>query len=164
MSEPITHSRGYASPLGTLTLVGGDGGLRAVLWPADSPKRVPMPTETSERSHRVLDETARQLDAWFARQRRTFDLPLDLQGTVFQVKVWRSLADIAYGTTSSYGEQAARLGRPTASRAVGAANGSNPVSIVLPCHRVVGNNGSLTGFAGGIEAKRWLLDFESRPG
>ena len=159
-SFPAVHRRSLDSPLGTLTLVGSDAGLRAVLWPADRVGRVPLPPDMSDASHPILEETARQLDAWFVRTRRTFDLPLDLHGTVFQVKVWRSLADIAYGTTASYGEQAAHLGRPTAARAVGSANGRNPVSIVLPCHRVVGSNGSLTGFAGGINAKKWLLDFE----
>lgn len=110
----------------------------------------------------LLDETARQLDEYFAGSRFAFDLPLDPVGTEFQVSVWRSLADIGYGETSTYGEQAARIGRPTAVRAVGAANGRNPLSIVLPCHRVVGGDGRLTGFAGGLEAKKYLLEHEAR--
>lgn len=110
----------------------------------------------------LLAEAARQLDEYFAGTRHSFDLPLDPVGTEFQVSVWRSLADIGYGETSTYGEQAERLGRPTAVRAVGAANGRNPLSIVLPCHRVVGRDGRLTGFAGGLEAKAFLLEHEAR--
>jgi methylated-DNA-[protein]-cysteine S-methyltransferase len=110
----------------------------------------------------LLDEAARQLDEYFAGTRFAFDLPLDPVGTEFQLAVWRSLADIGYGETSTYGEQAARIGRPTAVRAVGSANGRNPLSIVLPCHRVVGRDGRLTGFAGGLEAKEFLLDHEAR--
>ncbi len=110
----------------------------------------------------ILDETVRQLDEYFTGTRRRFDLTLDPVGTEFQVAVWRSLAEIAYGETATYGEQAARIGRPTAVRAVGAANGRNPLSIVLPCHRVVGSDGRLTGFAGGLDAKAYLLDHEAR--
>ena len=148
------------SPLGMLTLVGSDAGLRAVVWPGDRVGRVPL-GPTDEGDAPVLAETRRQLDEYFAGDRRQFDLPLDLVGSEFQVAVWRSLADIPYGTTATYGEQAARLGKPAAVRAVGAANGRNPVSIVLPCHRVVGADGSLTGFAGGHAAQRWLLDHET---
>lgn len=149
------------SPVGDLTIVGGDRGLRAVLWPTDSPRRVPL-DDLVDGHHPVIDEVARQLDEYFDGTRRDFDLPLDLVGTEFQVAVWRSLAEIPYGETRSYAQQAQRLGRPTATRAVGAANGRNPVSVVLPCHRVVGANGSLTGYAGGVVAKQWLLDHERR--
>ena len=149
------------SPLGTLTVVASDVGLRAVLWPDDDPKRVRI-ADPVDADHPVVDAAERQLDEYFEGERETFELPLDLVGTELQVKVWRSLADIAYGTTTTYGEQAKLLGRPTASRAVGGAIGRNPVSIVLPCHRVVGADGSLTGFAGGTDAKRWLLDHERR--
>jgi methylated-DNA-[protein]-cysteine S-methyltransferase len=148
------------SPLGRLTLVGSDVGLRAVVWPDDRQGRVRFDGAV-EGDHPVLTEARRQLEEYFAGDRRQFDLPLDLVGSDFQVAVWRSLAEIPYGTTATYGEQAARLGRSSAVRAVGAANGRNPVSIVLPCHRVVGADGSLTGFAGGLAAKRWLLDHES---
>jgi methylated-DNA-[protein]-cysteine S-methyltransferase len=133
------------------------------VWPTDRQARVRF-GPTLEGDHPVLAETRRQLEEYFGGDRRVFDLPLDLVGSEFQVAVWRSLADIPYGTTATYGEQAARLGRPSAVRAVGAANGRNPVSIVLPCHRVVGADGSLTGFAGGLAAKRWLLDHESAAG
>jgi methylated-DNA-[protein]-cysteine S-methyltransferase len=108
----------------------------------------------------LLDEAARQLAAYFAGGLTRFDLPLDLAGTEFQLLAWHALASIPYGTTVSYAEQARRLGRPAAVRAVGAANGRNPVPVVLPCHRVLGTNGALTGFGGGLETKRRLLEHE----
>ncbi len=149
------------SPVGKLTLVASDAGLRAILWPTEKPGRVKLP-DISRGDHPVLQATTSQLSEYFAGKRQLFDLPLDLHGTPFQVKAWRSLADIPYGTTASYAEQADRIGAPKAVRAVGTANGRNPISIVLPCHRVVASNGSLAGFAGGLDAKRWLLEFESR--
>lgn len=103
-----------------------------------------------------------QLREYFAGKRTEFDLPLDLQGTDFQVAAWKALAKVKYGQTASYARQAASIGRPTATRAIGAANGKNPVAIVLPCHRIVGSDGSLTGFAGGLGVKQWLLDHERR--
>lgn len=152
------RSRVHDSPLGRLTLVASDAGLRALLWPDDD-GRVPLP-DTIAGSHRTLDATTEQLDQYFAGQRRAFDVPLDPQGTPFQRKVWEALRRIRYGETVSYTELASRIGRPTAARAVGAANGRNPISIIVPCHRVVGASGALTGFAGGLSAKRWLLDLE----
>ena len=122
----------------------------------------PRAAAMAREAEAILDETVRQLDEYFTGTRRRFDLTLDPVGTEFQVAVWRSLAEIAYGETATYGEQAARIGRPTAVRAVGAANGRNPLSIVLPCHRVVGSDGRLTGFAGGLDAKAYLLDHEAR--
>ena len=149
------------SPVGELTLVATDIGLRAVLWPNDEPKRVRLPFRIIEASgNAILRRTADQLREYFAGERTAFDLPLDLHGTEFQKLAWRSLASIPYGQTATYGEQAKRIGRPKAVRAIGAANGRNPVSIVLPCHRVVGADGSLTGFAGGLDAKRRLLEME----
>jgi len=152
----------YASPLGALTLVASDAGLRAVLWNGDDPSRAGLAGLSPDETGRppVLAETARQLDAYFDGSRTSFDLQLDLHGTPFQRQAWRALAEIPFGETRTYAEQAARLGRPTAFRAVGAANGRNPLSIVLPCHRVIGSDGSLTGFAGGLDAKRWLLEHE----
>jgi methylated-DNA-[protein]-cysteine S-methyltransferase len=167
------------SPLGPLTLVASDRGLRAVMWPderledeaVDDPS-LDEPSEArqiddaiggelvDEPSHPVLVTAVSQLEEYFAGRRTEFDLPLDLVGTNFQLACWISLADIPYGETRTYGEQALSVGRPTATRAVGAANGRNPVSIVLPCHRVIGADGSLTGFGGGLGAKRWLLDHE----
>ena len=146
-----------ASPVGELTLVGGDPGLRAVLFAGEA-----APPDAVERPHPVLDEAARRLGEWFAGARTAFDLPLDLaSATAFQRRAWLALAEIPYGTTRSYGEQARTLGVPRAARAVGAANGRNPLSIVLPCHRLVGANGALTGFSGGLEVKRALLEHEA---
>jgi len=110
----------------------------------------------------VLRRAAAQLAEYFAGARRDFDVPLAPRGTGFQQRVWRELAKIPYGQTRSYGELARSLGRPTASRAVGAANGRNPISILVPCHRVVAGTGALTGYAGGLAAKRWLLEHEAR--
>jgi methylated-DNA-[protein]-cysteine S-methyltransferase len=146
-----------------LTLVASDQGLRAILWPKLSPARAgihPIPRRNPD--HPVLMRTATQLDEYFAGSRTTFDIPLDLQGTRFQLAAWRSLARIPFGATTSYGRQAAALGIPKAARALGAANGANPVCIVLPCHRVIGADGSLTGFGGGLPTKQWLLDHEAR--
>ncbi len=162
MSDTLV-SRTYEAEMGTLTLVASRRGLRAILWPNDSDerKRVKLgPVEEGEND--VLDEAARQLDEYFRGERLTFDVSLDLAGTEFQMRVWQGLADIPYGRTTTYGEQAARLGNPKATRAVASANGKNPVSIMLPCHRIVGADGTLTGFAGGLEWKAWLLDHERR--
>jgi len=149
------------SPVGELTLVGSDAGLRAVLWPNERAGRVTFAEPLAAGSHPILDATATQLGHYFDRSLTCFDLPFDVAGTEFQVDVWRALGQIPFGETRSYGELAADLGKPSAARAVGAATGRNPLSIVIPCHRLVGQSGKLTGFAGGIEAKRWLLDHES---
>ncbi len=161
--RPDPHrSRRMHTPIGPLTLVATDRGLRAVLWPDDD-ARVPLPaTEADPAGDEVLDGAEEQLDEYFTGGRQIFDVPLDLRGTDFQVEVWRSLAEIPYGQTRSYSDQARRLGRPGASRAVGAAIGRNPVSIVLPCHRVVAADGSLHGYAGGLDAKARLIDHERR--
>lgn len=110
----------------------------------------------------VLSDAVRQLEEYFAGLRTEFDLPIEVDGTDFQRAAWSVLAQIPHGETISYGEQARRMGRPTAVRAVGAANGRNPVPVIVPCHRVIGANGSLTGFAGGLEVKTWLLEHEQR--
>jgi len=146
-----------ATPVGELTLVGSARGLRHVLWAERA-----SPDAAVVASCEVLDEAERQLGAYFAGDLRRFDLLLDPVGTEFQVAAWRALGEIPYGTTISYGEQARRLGRPTAARAVGAANGRNPLPIVLPCHRIVGADGSLVGFGGGLSRKRLLLEHEAR--
>ena len=148
------------SPVGVLKLVASDAGLVAVLWQEDDPKRVRLEEAREDDSHVVLRKAVTQLEEYFAGKRREFDLPLDARGTEFQKLVWEQLLAIPYGETRSYGELAARLGKPTASRAVGAANGRNPLSIVVPCHRVIGTSGALTGFAGGLETKRVLLELE----
>jgi methylated-DNA-[protein]-cysteine S-methyltransferase len=150
------------SPVGTLTLVAGTAGLAAILWEDDRPGRVALGTMTEQPDHPVLVETGRQLRAYFAGERTEFDLPLDMAGSDFQKRVWAQLLAIPFGQTRTYGEIARAIGSPNAVRAVGAANGRNPLSIVAPCHRVIGSNGTLTGFAGGLEAKRYLLAHEGR--
>ena len=153
-------ARTVPSPVGTLTLIASDAGLAAVLWQDDDPARVPIGPTVVDPDHPVLAETARQLADYFAGTRDRFDIPLDFRGTAFQKSVWAALLTIPFGETRSYGEIARQIGRPTASRAVGAANGRNPLPIVLPCHRVIGADGSLTGFGGGLPAKQFLLELE----
>ncbi len=148
------------SPLGDLTLVASTDGLRAVLWEKDDPRRVPLGPTVRGHGHPVLEEAAREIAEYWAGHRTRFTVTLDPNGTPFQLEVWRVLSSIPYGGTASYGEIATMIGRPNAARAVGAANGRNPLSIIVPCHRVVGADGALTGFAGGIDAKRNLLDHE----
>jgi methylated-DNA-[protein]-cysteine S-methyltransferase len=148
------------SPVGELTLIASDAGLVAVLWENDDPARVRLGEVQDRADHPLLARTAAQLAEYFAGERRAFDLPLDFRGTDFQKSVWAQLLRIPFGETRSYGELARALGNPTPSRAVGAANGRNPISIITPCHRVVGASGSLTGFAGGLETKAFLLKLE----
>lgn len=157
----MTHySKTIWSPVGELTLVADERGLAAILWENDRPDRVRLGALNEKADHPVLVETERQLGEYFAGARRSFDVPLSFAGTDFQKRVWSALLAIPFGETRSYGEIADQLGNPGASRAVGAANGRNPISIIAPCHRVVGSNGKLTGFAGGLEAKAFLLDLE----
>jgi methylated-DNA-[protein]-cysteine S-methyltransferase len=149
-----------ASPLGSLTLVASERGLAAILWENDRPGRVPLGDCIDDVNHATLRETRRQLCEYFAGERRVFSLPLDFSGTAFQQRVWQALLTIPYGETRSYGQIARQIGQPSAVRAVGAANGRNPISIVAPCHRVIGTGGQLTGFAGGLAAKAQLLSLE----
>lgn len=142
------------TPIGTLGLFAEDDQLVGLSLPDR-----PAPTGPRRRTA-VLVRAAAQLDEYFAGERRDFDLPLAPRGTPFQVAVWRALARIPFGETCSYGELARTVGRPSASRAVGAANGANPIAIILPCHRVIGASGTLTGYGGGLPLKRWLLDHE----
>jgi methylated-DNA-[protein]-cysteine S-methyltransferase len=144
------------SPLGPLTLV-ADGDALIGLYMVDQRHR---PDVASPRDDSVLPELREQLAAYFRRELKDFDVPLSLAGTPFQQAVWAGLRTIPYGETWSYGELAEAIGRPGASRAVGLANGKNPVGVVVPCHRVVGSTGSLTGYGGGLERKQWLLDLE----
>jgi len=150
------------SPVGKLTLVATDEGLAGILWANDRPSRVQLRIETQNDSHPVLVQAERQLEEYFAGQRKEFELLLDVAGTPFQRKVWNALRTIPFGETRSYGEIAKQVGNPAAVRAVGAANGRNPVSIVVPCHRVIGSTGKLTGFGGGLDAKAYLLALEGR--
>lgn len=149
-----------ASPVGQLKLVANAQALVAVLWENENPKRVRLAELLEEAQHPVLLETARQLNEYFAGQRRQFDLPLDFEGTDFQQKVWQALLSIPFGETRSYKQIAEQIGNPKAVRAVGAANGKNPISIIAPCHRVIGASGKLVGFAGGLENKDILLKIE----
>ena len=149
------------SPVGNLRLVASDKGLAAILWEDDDPRRVRLIADTEDRTHPVLLETERQLNEYFDGRRESFSLELDFAGTEFQKKVWRALLTIPFGETRSYGQIAKQVGNPRAVRAVGAANGRNPIAIVAPCHRVIGSTGKLTGFAGGLEAKGRLLALET---
>lgn len=149
------------SPLGALKLVASDAGLVAILWPDDAPNRVRLGPLEERPDHPLLVETERQLARYFAGGRAPFTVPLDPRGTDFQKAVWAALLTIPFGETRSYADIARAVGRPAAVRAVGAANGRNPISIIAPCHRVIGSNGALTGFAGGLEAKRFLLALEA---
>ncbi|WP_246038311.1 methylated-DNA--[protein]-cysteine S-methyltransferase [Saccharothrix texasensis] len=146
------------SPVGRLTLV-ARGGVLAGLYLPEHRHRPALET-FGERDASPFGEVVAQLEEYFAGRRTVFDLPLAMAGTPFQQTVWDALKEIPHGETTSYGELAARIGRPTAPRAVGLANGRNPVSIIVPCHRVVGSTGGLTGYGGGIERKRALLAFE----
>ena len=149
------------TPVGTLKLVATDKGLSAILWENDDPKRVRLAPLEASKDHPVLLETERQLKEYFAGKRTSFSVNLDPVGTKFQIEVWRALSEIPFGETRSYGQIAKWIGHATASRAVGAANGKNPVSIIVPCHRVIGASGKLTGFAGGLKTKEWLLKHEA---
>ena len=145
---------------GRLRLFADSTHLLAILWENDAPKRVVLPAAEIVQEHEILQEAAKQLQAYFAGTRTAFDVPLRLQGTDFQQQIWQALQTIPYGQTRTYKDIAAAIGRPSASRAVGAAIGRNPVSIIVPCHRVLGVTGNLTGFAGGLDNKRLLLDLE----
>jgi len=159
----VVLRRDLDSPIGGVVALADDEGLRALLFPGGptSAAADEVPVGTAP----VLDALAEQLAEYFAGERREFDLPLAPRGTPFQLRAWEALRTIPYGQTRSYGEQAAMLGGPdagwTLARAVGLANNRNPISIVVPCHRVVGADGSLVGYGGGLEAKRFLLDLES---
>ena len=160
-----TVARELGSPLGTLLLIGDGVRLRHLELP--SSKRPLAIDPAWRRSGTAYPDVAEQLERYFAGEQREFSLELDLVGTSFQRRVWTLLASIKFGSTWTYGELARRMGNPAASRAVGAANGRNPIPIILPCHRVIGSDGSLVGFGGGLDAKRRLLELEasaSQPG
>jgi methylated-DNA-[protein]-cysteine S-methyltransferase len=148
---PFPFGDGYC-----LAVVAGERGIEQIRFEGSPPDGTPRDDRFS-----VLKEASRQLDAYFAAELRSFDLPLNPRGTPFQLSVWKALRNIPYGQTRSYGQIADVVGAPKAVRAVGAANGQNPIPIVIPCHRVIGSNGKLTGFGGGLPLKRLLLDLES---
>ena len=150
------------SPVGKLKLVASSNALIAVLWEQERPNRVKLDTLNLDIRHPILLETERQLTEYFSNQRTEFDLPLQPDGTEFQKKVWQALSAIPFGQTRSYLDLARAVGAPEAYRAVGAANSRNPLSIVVPCHRVVASDGSLTGYAGGLRNKAALLALEAK--
>ena len=149
----------FESPLGKLLLTGNDG-LESLHFPRGKTRKEPQPDWIYD--ERLFSDALEQLEAYFNGERTQFDLKLNARGTQFQKQVWKELVTIPYGETICYGELARRIGNPSASRAVGSANGKNPISIIVPCHRVIGKNGSLTGFGGGLDVKKKLLEFEKR--
>ncbi len=156
----MTNYTQIDSPIGPLLLAADETGLRRIEF--ISSKRAHPPEADWTEDTRPVKEVIRQLRAYFAGKLETFELPLAPEGTDFQQKVWRRLCDIPYGETISYGQLAQRIGNPNASRAVGLANGSNPIPIIIPCHRVIGSNGKLTGYGGGLPIKEKLLALERR--
>lgn len=153
----MTHD----TPLGTMLLAAAPDGLAGAWFVGQAHFAGPRPDWREDTRAELLREAARQLDAWFAGTRRAFDLPLAPNGKRFQHAVWSEIARVGFGTTSDYGTVAATLGKPSAARAVGAATARNPLSIIVPCHRLLGRDGALTGYAGGLERKRVLLAFEA---
>ncbi len=148
------------SPVGKLKLIASEHGLAAILWENDPPARVPLKLNSENKSHPVLLETENQVTEYFRGHRRSFSIKLAPVGTPFQHEVWKALMTIPFGKTCSYGDLAKQIGNANAARAVGAANGKNPISIIVPCHRVIGASGKLTGFAGGLKVKADLLTLE----
>jgi methylated-DNA-[protein]-cysteine S-methyltransferase len=157
----ITFWSALSTPLQTMVLACSEAGMHGAWFVGQRHFDGPTPDWQRDDQHPLLQSATAQLTDWYAGQRREFTLPLAPTGTPFQQAVWTELARIGYGNTRTYGEVAAALGRPAASRAVGAATGRNPLSIIIPCHRLVGRNGALTGYAGGLARKRALLAFES---
>ena len=149
------------SPLGKFTIIASSKGLSSILWDASCNLQSTQ-NLTQSSDNKIILETKRQLNEYFEGKRKTFDLPLAINGTAFQMQAWDQLLKIPYGTTISYAEQAEKIGDKKKARAVGMANGCNPISIIIPCHRVIGSNGHLTGFGGGIEKKDYLLQLEKR--
>ena len=159
--EDIRFSQ-ISSPIGQLTLVASPRGLMAIYMEQHTKPAGDRTQWIEDPTHPILIETKEQLDSYFARTLREFELPLDLIGTPFQKSAWQALLKIPYGETRSYADQAILCGNPKAVRAIGTANGRNPISIIVPCHRVIGKDGSLTGYGGGIDRKRFLLELEAK--
>jgi methylated-DNA-[protein]-cysteine S-methyltransferase len=149
------------TPVGELHVFASEKGIRGILWPESNLTKFDIDAKRVKPSESpIFENLSRQLEEYFSGKRRSFDLPLDPIGTEFQMSAWKALTEIPFGETRTYGQQAKIIGRPKAARAVGAANGKNPISIVVPCHRVIGKNGNLTGFAGGLCTKQKLLKHE----
>jgi methylated-DNA-[protein]-cysteine S-methyltransferase len=156
----MNESTIYRSPIGEILISAGNGGLTALCFTETPSNHRDKPDDKP--SNRFLGQCRDQLEEYFAGGRTVFDVPFDIDGTLFQMKVWRALLLIPYGSTWSYGKLAAQIGRPKASRAVGGANHKNPISIIVPCHRVIGSDGKLTGYGGGLWRKEWLIAHESK--
>jgi methylated-DNA-[protein]-cysteine S-methyltransferase len=150
----------FESPIGPLLLAGDAKALRRVSF--ESSKRSSPPPADWKQNRAAFAEVIRQLQAYFRGELKEFDVPLAMEGTEFQLRVWNALREIPYGETVSYAQLAGRIGNPKAVRAVGLANGSNPIPIIVPCHRVIGSDGSLTGFGGGLSTKKKLLELENK--
>lgn len=161
MKAPALFYKDIPSPVGHIRLIAGDKGLVAILWEGEDYHRTKLSTPQIDTQHPILLQTEQQLNEYFKLTRNTFDIPLDLRGTDFQLKVWKALLGIPYGRVKTYGELARLLGDIKAVRAVGGALNKDPISIIVPCHRVVGTSGKLVGFAGGIANKSILLDLET---
>jgi methylated-DNA-[protein]-cysteine S-methyltransferase len=160
----LLHSIRFESPIGSLQIISSAQGIRLIQLPGRATWNS-SGVKTGKGDHPILVHATDQLAEYFAGTRKYFDIPLDLYGTQFQLEVWQSLTGIGYGETNTYSQQAKKIGRPKAARAVGGANAANPIPIVLPCHRIIGANGSLTGYGGGtslLHIKQYLLDFENR--
>jgi methylated-DNA-[protein]-cysteine S-methyltransferase len=157
----IHYRSSIDSPVGPLHLVATDAALVALVWRISSTPQIPFDSATQQPDHPILSATARQLREYFAHERQSFEVPLEFRGTEFQRQAWNALLTIPYGETRSYAQMARHIGKPDAVRAVGAANGRNPISIIVPCHRVIGSSGALTGFGGGLPAKAKLLEIEA---
>ena len=160
MHEIIYKFKTVKTPVGLLKLIASPNGLSAVLWEHDDLNRIRLQPQVLDEHNPVLTETEKQLGEFFAGTRTVFELPLDFKGTTFQKAVWSELLKVPFGQVKTYGEIAKAVGNPLAVRAVGAANGKNPISIICPCHRIIGTNGLLTGFAGGLDIKTMLLQLE----
>ena len=150
------------TPVGRLTAVASEYGLRAILWENDNPRRVPLGEMIERKNHLLLTLAEHQLGEYFEKKRQSFDIVLDFIGTSFQREVWHAFLKIPFGKTRTYGDIAREIGKPAARRAVGAACRRNPISIIAPCHRVIGAGGALGGFGGGLAVKRYLLSLESK--
>ncbi len=159
MNQSALQYKTIPSPVGPLCLVASEKGLAAIEF-GPMPGKTDVPPEPNETNPHLL-RAEKQLGEYFAGKRREFDLKLDLRGTIFQLKAWKELRKIPYGETISYGEQARRVGDPKKARAMGMANGRNPIPIIVPCHRVIGESGALTGFSGGLHNKTFLLTHEA---
>ncbi len=159
-SQRIVY-KDMVSPVGLIRLIASGIGLMAVLWEGEDYARTKLPEAVRDDEDVILMQAEQQLEAYFAKQRKVFDIPLDLRGTEFQLRVWNALLDISYGITKTYGTLARQLGDIKAVRAVGSALNKNPVAIIVPCHRVIGASGKLVGFAGGLQNKSVLLDIEN---